>query len=345
METSVLNTAKDVMAQIREQKRVDHQTFEVDDVYEFQFKNVARTILSLTYGHSPESEELIQNSNNIFNRSIASGLSYLVVNYVPGGNKLPIPAIQRYVKSTQRAKELQAKILSNIRASNPDDKLRSSFLGRLEQSNRDQGSVLSDDELHHNALGFGVGGNDSTSSGMTSLLWMLATHPDIQTKLRQTCQDNPTKPSENQYLKAVVNESLRLFPPFPSALLRTVQEDLVLGEYQIPKGTLVHIKIMEINRDPKLWYRPTEFLPERFLSDSNTPEEPKRNPLDSMTFGMGKRSCIGARLARTLLQAWTSEMVKTFKISPTEPQAQVNFVDQTGLLKPKPTLKLRFTQF
>ncbi|KAK7853592.1 cytochrome p450 71a1 [Quercus suber] len=54
------------------------------------------------------------------------------------------------------------------------------------------------------------------------------------------------------YLKCILKESLRLHPPVPLS---------------VPRKTRVFINVWAIQRDPKLWDRPEEFIPERFINN------------------------------------------------------------------------------
>lgn len=91
------------------------------------------------------------------------------------------------------------------------------------------------------------------------------------------------------YLKCVVKETLRLHPP-GVMIHRETRASVKLGGYDIPKEARVFINVWAIQRDPKLWDRPEEFLPERF---ENNPVDYKGQDFQFIPFGFGRRGCPG----------------------------------------------------
>ena len=216
-------------------------------------------------------------------------------------------------------------------------------MSMLEQANVSAGSILTDYEIFSNAVGFGVGGNDSTSSGLTSLIYLLGKHPHVQTKLRNLRKAEGKEDEYQSFLHAVVREAHRLHPPFTTALTRYAQEDDQLGGYIIPKGVGVTVDILALNRDERNWGNATTFDPERYNSVNNTTSHTK-DSRTSFTFGMGKRMCIGMRVARSLTHRWAEELVDKFNI--VAPQEDVEFeATFGGVMKPKKPLPMTFQPF
>ncbi|KAG5536991.1 hypothetical protein RHGRI_024430 [Rhododendron griersonianum] len=96
------------------------------------------------------------------------------------------------------------------------------------------------------------------------------------------------------YLKCVVKETLRLHPPAPFLIPRESTESAKLGGYDIPPKTRVLINAWAIQRDPDLWDRPEEFLPDRF---ANLPVDFKGQDFQFIPFGAGRRGCPGISLS------------------------------------------------
>jgi len=196
--------------------------------------------------------------------------------------------------------------------------------------------TLSDQEVISNAIGIGVGGSDSTAAGITAVLFCLAKNSSVQEKLRKFIVQNDTELP--QYLNAVIKEGHRLYPPFVSGLLRCTQQTEDVGNWKFQKGVSVLIDITAINRHPKYWENPESFLPERFLASENSTEHEGGKLL---TFGLGKRACIGSRIAMLITRTWLTELIRNFSV---EIQSEKSVIAHNGygLHVPTPELKLCF---
>ncbi|CAG7895298.1 unnamed protein product [Brassica rapa] len=93
-----------------------------------------------------------------------------------------------------------------------------------------------------------------------------------------------------QYLKLVVQESLRLHPPVPLLLPRETMSQIKIQGYDIPPKTILVVNAWSIGRDPKKWKDPEEFVPERFI---NCPVDYKGHGFEMLPFGSGRRMCPG----------------------------------------------------
>lgn len=157
-----------------------------------------------------------------------------------------------------------------------------------------------------------------TSNTMLSLLYLLAKHPDKQQILRQEIREKlPQKDSKltaetmksMPYLRACIKESQRIEPIIPGTM-RKVEANIVLGGYQVPKGTYVVMPQVVMCMQEKNFKRPTEFIPERFLKNCPYPELKLQHPFAFVPLGFGSRMCIGKRIADLELEILTSKWVK-----------------------------------
>jgi cytochrome P450 len=92
------------------------------------------------------------------------------------------------------------------------------------------------------------------------------------------------------YLQCILNEVLRLYPGGPLLGPHQSREDVTIGGYNIPCGTMVLVNAYQIHRDPGTWEQPLKFMPERFANR-------KMENLWMIPFGMGRRRCPGEGLA------------------------------------------------
>lgn len=329
MKRVVEKCERQICAQLVEQKTVE-------DTYKFFYFHMGRALSLITWGDSSEAEEIARLN---FQNSPRDFPALLVL--VPGSKFFPITSVQRRNKAKQRLRQLQAEILHTVKekVGKKSENNLDSLISLLVTVNLEKGNVLTDDELIGNAVGIGIGGNDSTAAGITSVLFCLAKNPSVQEKLRNfIISDNPKYP---QFLNSVIKEAHRLYPPFFSSLPRFTEQTEEVCGWNFQKGLCVSINITEINRNPKYWENPEKFVPERFMAD----ESGGGNSLDSeagksLTFGAGKRACIGSRIALYITRQWVAEIVKNFSVEILSGSSIGH--NGFGLNLPKPELKLCF---
>ncbi|CAN6556611.1 unnamed protein product [Malus baccata var. baccata] len=99
---------------------------------------------------------------------------------------------------------------------------------------------------------------------------------------------------EMHYLKAVIKETLRLHPPLPLLVPRLSTQDVEINGYNIEAKTQVMINAWHIGRDPKVYEKPEDFEPERFL---NSEIDYKGTDFQLIPFGAGRRICPGIHFA------------------------------------------------
>ncbi|RDX50794.1 high nitrogen upregulated cytochrome P450 monooxygenase 2 [Lentinus brumalis] len=188
-----------------------------------------------------------------------------------------------------------------------------------------------------------VAGSDTASLTMTSVFYLLLTHPEAYTKLQEEIDTSysPGEPDagtkhhrEMPYLHAVINEALRLFPPVPLGTQRQVPHDaspVVFGSVVIPPGTSVYLPTLALHRGPRNFTCPNDFWPERWLIASGQLryKEARRPPsLSSLKaadlpdfvhndvaftpFSVGPMNCPGKGLAMLEMRMVIVELVKHF---------------------------------
>ncbi|XP_073119571.1 cytochrome P450 71A1-like [Henckelia pumila] len=90
------------------------------------------------------------------------------------------------------------------------------------------------------------------------------------------------------YLKALIKETMRLFPPAPLLVPRDTIEKCTLNGFEIQSETTVFVNVWAIGRDPEYWENASEFLPEIFL-DSGI--DYRGQDFGLILFGSGRRGC------------------------------------------------------
>jgi cytochrome P450 len=111
------------------------------------------------------------------------------------------------------------------------------------------------------------------------------------------------------FTKAVVNESLRLYPP-AFALTRIAAGPDQLGDVAVRRGSLVMISPWVLQRHRRFWKDPDAFNPSRFLDGA-----PLAHRYAYMPFGAGPRICIGAQFALTEACLVLATMIQGFHVT------------------------------
>ncbi|KAI3760788.1 hypothetical protein L1987_51187 [Smallanthus sonchifolius] len=109
------------------------------------------------------------------------------------------------------------------------------------------------------------------------------------------------------YLQNVINESLRLYPTLPLLLPREASEDIRIGGYFVPRGTMLMVNAWAIQRDPVLWDDPDSFVPERF--DRRGGEDKYK----MLAFSVGRRGCPGTNLGYRNLGLALGTLIQVFE--------------------------------
>jgi cytochrome P450 len=166
----------------------------------------------------------------------------------------------------------------------------------------DAATRLSEDELRDQALSLVAAGFDTTTAAIGWLTFLLARDDLRDPVAAELAALDPTTAMQAPLTAALLQESLRLFPPAP-AILRRVRRTLAWHGHPLPIGAGVGLSIWHLHRDPALWHEPEQVAPARWLERAGAWAAP-RDPFAYLPFGHGGRYCIGAGLARTLTTAF-----------------------------------------
>ena len=223
----------------------------------------------------------------------------------------------------QRVGALVARRRARIEAGDdaPDDLLTALLTARDEG---EDGKGLDDREVAANILTFILAGHETTARTLGWALHLISRSPETAARLRAEADTfdvgDPRWADSLPWTRAVIEESMRLFPPAPTLARRALGPD-VIGGQAISKGAAVVISPWILHRHERLWDEPDAFRPERFLPKN-------RKAIDRyayIPFSAGPRVCIGAAFAMqeamialgTLLKAANVEAISAVEPRPT----------------------------
>jgi cytochrome P450 len=185
-----------------------------------------------------------------------------------------------------------------------------------------------------------LAGNETTATALAWAAWALAADPELAARAAAevdgvvggrppTLADLPQLP----FMAALVKETLRRYPPVPGVLMRRAIEDVHIGEWLVPKGSLVTIPFFVAQADARWFPQPERFDPARFEGDAA-----RGLPRGAwIPFGAGPRVCIGNSFAAMEMTLALAMLVQRFTLRPApgqaipEPRMQVTLRPAGGL--------------
>jgi cytochrome P450 len=202
---------------------------------------------------------------------------------------MPSPAGRRFGRSIRT---LDRAVLQAIAVRRADGDGRADLLDAL------IGADLPDDAIRDEVLTMLHAGQHTVASGLSFALHLLSAHPVVEAELRDEIARLDGRPPalsdlpDLPYLRMVLHETLRLFPPAWGGVREPLGDD-VLGGCAIRTGTPVVFSQFVTQRHPDFWPEPYRFDPTRF-TEGRVRERPK---YAYFPFGGGPHLCIGHELA------------------------------------------------
>ncbi|UZJ53677.1 hypothetical protein CBS101457_002997 [Exobasidium rhododendri] len=175
-----------------------------------------------------------------------------------------------------------------------------------------------------------VAGSDTSSITMCLCLYHMIVHPEMMEQLRSEldsvfgkadCTDFDKLAKDCHYLNAIINETLRLYPPVASGLQREIPQkvgsmtfDLHGGKsIVLPADILISTPTLTLHRDPRNFSPgPDEFRPQRWISPK---EETAFDRTAFNPFSYGPTSCVGKTLAYMEIRIVVACIVREFDLS------------------------------
>jgi cytochrome P450 len=228
------------------------------------------------------------------------------------------------------------------------DTKRKDFMSYI-LGNNDKESGMSLAEIEADAYVLIIGGSETTATLLSGCVYYLCTHPEVMEKLATEIRSsyasesdiNFASVSKLPYLLAVLQESLRVYPPAPGNMPREVPaEGAIIDGRFVPGGTGVGVCQWASYRSKRNFKNPDSFVPERWLG--NDPEYAGDNHSAFQPFGFGPRNCIGRNLAYVEMRLILARLVWNFDVELCKGSEEWN-KQKTFLLWEKPELNVKLT--
>jgi cytochrome P450 len=235
-------------------------------------------------------------------------------------NWIPIKDNRRRNKAVKAYNETVEKIIAERRATAVNGELQDTgdLLSMLMLSiDEEDGSTMEDRQLRDEVATLFAAGHETTSNALTWTWYLLSQNPDVEAKLHKELDTvlNGRFPTLDDlrnlpYTAQVIKESMRLYPPAWILNGRVAIEDVEIGGYTIPKGSIIFISPYVMHRLPQYFPDPEQFDPDRW-----TPEMEKELPKFAyIPFGGGARVCIGNVFAQMEAQLILATIAQQYSL-------------------------------
>jgi cytochrome P450 len=230
----------------------------------------------------------------------------------------PTPHNIRFWLAIRKLDQLFDRILNDRQASgSPADDL----LGHLLTAVSDLKQPGVRKQIRDEFVTFVLAGYETTATNICWTICLLAQHDDIRLRVLNELSevhggreiaygDLP----QLKFLSAVLDESLRLFPPV-WAFGREAKQTVLIDDYRIPAGTQIFVSPFLLHRDERFFSEPTSFRPDRWLDAADH----KLLDYAYMPFGYGPRTCIGRYFARIEALIILAYLLLNYEVNVSDP--------------------------
>ncbi len=204
-------------------------------------------------------------------------------------------------ESAAKAMETWAGVPDLVMASNPREHREKTLLKMIEAAVADP-SVPEFD--HQQAIDefkqYLWAGTETTALTLAWSMYLTSVHPEAAERIRREGETvlgdrEPTAAdySALPYTRAVIQETMRLYPPI-WGLIRVASEEDEIGGKKVLPGDRIVMFAYGAHHDPRFWDEPEKFMPERWMGDAKK----RQTKYAYLPFGGGRRSCIGGAMSQ-----------------------------------------------
>lgn len=170
------------------------------------------------------------------------------------------------------------------------------LVGELIKANQTKSGIdaMTRKQIRNELIVLFMAGHETTANVLAWTWYLISQASDVEKKLHQEIDTvlqgrTPTfsDVEKLKYTRAILDETMRLYPPVPILSRQALNDDVIRGK-QIPSGSIMLIAPWLIQRHKKYWDKPDHFIPERFLANAKKPTK-----FTYIPFSAGPRVCLG----------------------------------------------------
>jgi unspecific monooxygenase len=175
------------------------------------------------------------------------------------------------------------------------------------------GEAFTDEQLGDQVATMILAGHETTATALFWSLYLLALDPANQEQLaaevREASADGALDLERLKFTRAVVDETMRLYPPAFLIARAAAAPDMIAG-MPVRKNDVVLIAPWLLHRHEKLWRDPNAFIPQRFM-----PPAPPPDRFAYLPFGVGARICVGAHFALVEATLALAKIIGAYRVT------------------------------
>lgn len=211
--------------------------------------------------------------------------------------EVKIPVVRKFFRLKAEADTIINGIIAGCRKSGGDGSDLLSLL--MAARDEETGTGMTDDQIRDEVMTFFVAGHETTSLALTWAWYNICRHPDVAASMQEEIRNvlGGKQPTAQDYTalhitSCIFRETLRLQPP-AWTFARESTEDVTIGEYFFPQGSVLWTVTYLLHHDPRYFEQPESFIPSRW-------DDPAIKAIPRYAyfpFGGGHRMCIGEGFA------------------------------------------------
>lgn len=180
----------------------------------------------------------------------------------------------------------------------------------------EEGNSISDQQLKDELMTLLLAGHETTATILAWALYQIHRHPQILAKLKTELNELGNNPepmaiAKLPYLKAVCQETLRMYPVIPLTFPRITKTNLEIGGHKFEPETVLMPSIYLVHYREDLYPEPHKFKPERFF-------ERQYSPSEYFPFGGSSRRCLGYALAELEMKLVLATILSNYQLKLTD---------------------------